>query len=148
MSAALAGGAPLVAVLVALVAAIIDARTGFIPDRLTAPAAALALAFASLGGSLAPAALGALAGAAALGVPFAISRGRALGLGDVKLAATIGIGLGPVDVVRALGVAFAAGGAYATWLLVTRRAGRRAAVPFGPFLALGAATIALTGAVR
>lgn len=125
------------AVCASLIAAHIDARTGRIPDRVTRPASLIALAAAAAGGLATAAFCGALAAGGSLLFLYAITRGRGLGLGDVKLATTIGIGLGPAAGLVALGCAFVAGGAYASWLLVTKRAERRDTLPFGPFLAAG-----------
>lgn len=122
----------------ATAAGVVDARTGFIPDRITritaVAAAACALphgaAYAAFGGAL-------LAG----GVPallYVATRGRGIGLGDVKLAAAIGAGFGPPAGIGALGAAFVLGGVYGSWLLLSGRARRGDALRFGPFLAAGA----------
>lgn len=65
------------------------------------------------------------------------SRGG-LGLGDVKLAAVIGLYLGYSDTLLALFLAFLLGGLVASFLLLTRRAHSRTMLPFGPFLVAGA----------
>jgi prepilin signal peptidase PulO-like enzyme (type II secretory pathway) len=118
-------------------AAVTDARTGLIPDALTRTTALAALGCA-LANGVAPAACG---GAYAVGgsllVLHLLTRGRGLGLGDVKLGTAIGAGFGPVAGIVALGAAFVFGGAYASWLLLTRRARRGDAIRFGPFLAAG-----------
>jgi leader peptidase (prepilin peptidase)/N-methyltransferase len=119
-----------------LVAAVIDARTGYIPNVVTRASAIAALAFASPGG-LADAACGACAVGGVLLALHLVTRGRGLGLGDVKLGVAIGAGLGPWSGFIALGTAFIAGGTYAAVLLASKRAGSRDAIPFGPFLAIG-----------
>jgi leader peptidase (prepilin peptidase)/N-methyltransferase len=60
-----------------------------------------------------------------------------MGLGDVKMAALMGIMLGFPSVLVAIFVAIIAGGIMAIVLLATRKKGRKQAIPFGPFLALG-----------
>lgn len=132
-----------VAVCGALVAARIDARTGRIPDRITRPTTAIALGLAIASGIVVSAFWGALAVGGTLLLLHAITRGRGLGLGDVKLGTAIGTGLGPAAGLAALGSAFVLGGAYAAWLLATRRASHRDALPFGPFLATGSVLAAL-----
>jgi leader peptidase (prepilin peptidase)/N-methyltransferase len=133
----------LIALAGALAAAAVDARTGYIPDRLTRTTAFAALAFAAAGGAAVTACGGAFAvGGFLLGL-HVLTRGRGLGLGDVKLGTAIGVGLGPSAGMLALGMAFVAGGAYAAWLLAARRAGRGDAIRFGPFLAAGTLTAAL-----
>ena len=77
---------------------------------------------------------------AAVGGIWLVSRGRAMGLGDVKLAPLLGLVLGWIGwgpAVIGLGSAWIAGGCVAAALLATRRAGRRQAVAFGPFLIIG-----------
>lgn len=65
-----------------------------------------------------------------------LSRG-AMGLGDVKLAAASGALLGWPVMTAALILGIVAGGVAAVVLLVTRRAGRRDTMAYGPYLALG-----------
>jgi leader peptidase (prepilin peptidase)/N-methyltransferase len=64
-----------------------------------------------------------------------------MGMGDVKLAALIGLVLGALGL-RYVAVAAAAGilagGLGAIALLVFKRASRKQAIPFGPYLAAGA----------
>ena len=65
-----------------------------------------------------------------------------MGMGDVKLAAVLGLMLGPAGldaVVIAVLVAFVLHAAVSVILLSTRRAGRRSALPFGPPLLAGGA---------
>ena len=64
-----------------------------------------------------------------------------LGLGDVKLAAVLGFALGYLGwsvVAVGLLVPPLINGPWALFLLVTRRAGRSTALPFGPALLIGA----------
>ena len=81
----------------------------------------------------------AIAAAAAGGVLFAaaLAYPRGMGLGDVKLAATMGVFLGR-NVGPALLVALLAG-ALVGLAMIAREgaAARKRAIPFGPFLALG-----------
>ncbi|MGC8487873.1 MAG: prepilin peptidase [Clostridia bacterium] len=60
-----------------------------------------------------------------------------IGLGDVKLAAAMGLGLGWPLGLDALIYGLLAGGVWGAALLVSRRAGARDTIAFGPFLALG-----------
>jgi len=136
--------APLVAVLAACGS--IDPTTGVIPNRLTyAALAAYAVAITATGIAGGPldltaAAVGLAAfGGALLAVAFAVPRG--MGMGDVKLAALIGLVLGAFGlrpVATAAAGAFL-GGAVASILLLASGAGRKATLPFGPFLAIGGA---------
>jgi leader peptidase (prepilin peptidase)/N-methyltransferase len=136
--------APLIAVLPGtLVAAAIDARTGRIPDVVSVTTAAIVLFASVLAGTLGAALAGAICAGAALLLLHVATRGRGLGLGDVKLAVAIGAALGTTSGLVALGIAFVAGAAYGVVLLVLGRAGRRSALPFAPFLALGTAVAAV-----
>lgn len=83
--------------------------------------------------------LGAAISFAVMGLIYLASRGG-LGDGDVRLAPLLGAylgflnpGLAPVG----LFFGFAAGALVGVALMALKRAGRRTAVPFGPFLALG-----------
>jgi len=127
---------PFVAVLIA--AAAIDLRRRIVPNLLVGPAAAWAIGATAL---LAPEELpgrllaGSLAFAALLAP--ALARPGALGMGDVKLAAVMGLYLG-ASVAPALAVSFVAGAALGALTLVTHRgAARGRVVPFAPLLAAG-----------
>jgi len=121
----------------ALVAAVVDARTGLIPDAVTRTTALAALGYAAANGAAPLACGGAYAVGGTLLALHLLTRGRGLGLGDVKLGTAIGAGIGPAAGLIALGTAFVLGGMYASWLLLTRRARRDDAIRFGPFLAAG-----------
>lgn len=86
------------AVLISMAAAVTDARSGRIPNWLTLPAAALALALHAIAGG----GWGAVQSGAGLllcaGVPWVVfrtSKGRAIGGGDVKLFGALGAWVGP-----------------------------------------------------
>jgi prepilin signal peptidase PulO-like enzyme (type II secretory pathway) len=114
-----------------------DLQTGYIFDRVLLAAAAAIVAAGVCSGALMHGLLGAGAFAGAVALPFAVSRGRAMGLGDVKFAGTAGLALGVAASMEALWVACVSGGAAAAFGLLTGRARCDTRVPFGPFLALG-----------
>ncbi len=118
-----------------VVSAATDAVSGYVFDVVTVPAIAASFILACCDRELMPAAAGAVAGALPLAIMYAITRGRGLGLGDVKLACCMGAGLGVFSVFAALGVAFVTGGVYAAYLLITKRARRGSALYFAPYLA-------------
>ena len=136
--------------------AVIDARTHRLPDAVTVPALALTAALLAVaaaatadGGRL----LRAVAGAAVLGgcyLALHLANRRGLGLGDVKLAALLGLPAGWAgwDAVWWTGVLpFLLGGIGALALVVAQRATRSTAIAFGPWMLLGAAvTLALVPA--
>ena len=77
-----------------------------------------------------------------IGGLWLVTGGRGMGFGDVKLAPVLGVTLGWVGVSAAavgLLMAFGIGAVVGLVLMATRRAGRRTALPFGPFLLIGAA---------
>jgi leader peptidase (prepilin peptidase)/N-methyltransferase len=139
------GGLLLVSALVPI--ALIDLEHRIIPNAITGPAAVTAVV---LTGILDPASLperlaaGALAGGGFLLVALAAPRG--MGMGDVKLAAVLGLFLGWA-VAPALLVAFAAGSVVGVAIALRTGVGaaRKTAVPFGPFLALGGLVGILAG---
>jgi leader peptidase (prepilin peptidase)/N-methyltransferase len=141
--------APAAAVLAAagaVVAGVADLRTGFIFDPLTAAIACAVCALEAVNGTLAAGIAGVAAAGGTLLVLHRLTGGRGLGLGDVKLAAAVGAALGWSDGITALAYAFVLGGLYGVWLLATRRAGRGAAIRFGPFIAAGTCAAILTPA--
>jgi leader peptidase (prepilin peptidase)/N-methyltransferase len=144
----------LVAGLLALMPAIavIDLRHRIIPNRLTYPAllifaAALVVAWAT-GARVDPvrAAIGFALYGGILFVVAVVSRG--MGMGDVKLAALIGLVLGSLGlrfVGVAAGAAIVLGGLGGIVALAMGRS-RKSAIPFGPYLAAGAVVGGLWGA--
>jgi leader peptidase (prepilin peptidase)/N-methyltransferase len=125
-----------------IVCAAVDHRTGYIFDALTTTSAVVAAALSLSSGTLSSSALAAALGGGVLGGLYLLTRGRGIGLGDVKLAAVVGLGYGPVGTALSLASAFILGGCYGAALLVTGRARRGDAVRFGPFIA-GGTVIAL-----
>lgn len=127
--------------------ALIDLDTRLLPNRLTLPAAIAAVVLGTL---LDPSGeverLIAGAGAGGFFLLTALAHPRGMGMGDVKLAAVLGLFLGrevAVAVLVALVVGVVAG------VAIMRRKGvgegRRTAVAFGPFLALGGLIALLWG---
>jgi len=127
-------------ILIVVPAALIDLEHRIIPNRITALGAALALAIGLvLEPATEPARL--IAGACAGGVLLlaALTRPGAMGMGDVKLAAVMGLFLGAA-VAPALLVALFTGVVLGVFVIARSgvHEGRKTAVPFGPFLAVGA----------
>jgi leader peptidase (prepilin peptidase) / N-methyltransferase len=124
----------------------IDATVQRLPDLLTAPAYAgtvgLLLLAATAGGqwgNLLRAVIGGLALAAAYLVLAVISR-SAIGLGDAKLAASLGTMLawpGWPTLIAGTLAGFLLAAVYGLGLLVTHRATLKQRIPFGPFMIAG-----------
>jgi leader peptidase (prepilin peptidase) / N-methyltransferase len=132
------------AVLVVLSA--IDIERRILPDRIVLPAAAVVLAAnvalfpdRTVEWVLAPLAAAGFLFAALLAYP------RGMGLGDVKLALLLGAALGTsVAVAMAVGLV----SALVVSVVILARSGmgaRKQAIPFGPFLALGAVVALFAG---
>ncbi len=131
-------GIALVTVLVPVT--IIDLEHRLIPNKLTGPAALLAVGLGlALNPGFVPEQL--IAGAAAGGFFFAAAAlyPRGMGMGDVKLAGVLGLYLGRA-VAPAIFIGLIAGVLVGAAIIARKGAveGRKTAVPFGPFLALGA----------
>jgi leader peptidase (prepilin peptidase) / N-methyltransferase len=130
-------GIVLVTILIPI--ALIDFEHRIIPNRITGPAAVVAIVIGVvLDMDFVVEQL--IAGAAAGGffLLAAIAYPRGMGMGDVKLAGVMGLYLG-----RAVGLAVLVGlvaGVVVGAVIIARlgaKEGRKTAVPFGPFLALG-----------
>ncbi|MFF4825310.1 prepilin peptidase [Streptomyces sp. NPDC001312] len=158
--ASVTGGRPELAVWlllapVGVLLAVVDFRVRRLPDVLTLPLAGAALALLGLA-ALVPGHAGhwptALYGALALGggyfVLFLVNP-AGMGFGDVKLALGAGAVLGWYGwhvVLLGTFAGFLFGALYVGVLVVVRRAGRKTAIAFGPFLIAGAFAGVLIGA--
>jgi leader peptidase (prepilin peptidase)/N-methyltransferase len=127
--------------------ALIDFDRRIIPNKITLPAgvAAIAIGLATKPSGV-PEQL--IAGAAAGGflLVFVLAYPRGMGMGDVKLAAVLGLFLGRYVAVALLsGVALGTVAGAVVMARVGVKAGRKTAVPFGPFLAIGGVIGLLAG---
>jgi len=136
----------------------IDIRHYIVPDEFSIYAVPFgvggAAALHALGYAGAPtwqgAVVGALAGGGTLGLValayWLVRREEGVGLGDVKLLAMIGSFLGALPALPVVVmVGSMAGAAVGLTALALQRKGLRSALPFGPFLALGALVYLLHG---
>jgi prepilin signal peptidase PulO-like enzyme (type II secretory pathway) len=89
--------------------------------------------------------LAGLAVGAAFYTLAALSDGKWLGGGDIKLAALMGLVLGPAKLVVALQLAFLSAAIISLVLLALHIKKRTDPIPFGPFLILGTITAMLYG---
>lgn len=149
---AMLAGIPLAMVLVT------DLETRLIPNRIILPAIVIMFPFSALVGPAVPSWRGALWWHGPLGgligfVVFwvlvflgtlAFGEG-ALGGGDIKLAAFIGLTVGYPLIIEALVLTFIFGFLGALALLALRRGSLRSYFPYGPFLVLGAMVTMLWG---
>lgn len=136
--------------------AYVDLRRHLLPDRLTVPTLLLGgalLGVAALAPTTDPSLSYPRAWACAGGLMvvyllLALVYPAGLGLGDVKLAAPLGLYLGWLSLgapVVGTVAAFVVGGLLGVVLLLLGRATRRSSIPFGPSMLLGALLAVLFG---
>ncbi|WP_241976620.1 MULTISPECIES: A24 family peptidase [unclassified Cryobacterium] len=132
---------------VSVTLALIDFDTHTLPNRIVLPSYLVGLGL--LGGAAVaggdPSAL--LRGIVGLAILWAIYLGLALiypggmGFGDVKLAGVLGLFLGYLgwgELIVGGFAAFLLGGIFGLGLVLTKRASRKSAIPFGPWMLVGA----------
>jgi leader peptidase (prepilin peptidase)/N-methyltransferase len=118
---------------------LIDLDRRIIPNRITGPAALAALvAIVALDVDSLPESLIAAAAAGGFFLVAALVHPSGMGMGDVKLAGVLGLYLGRA-VAPAVFIALICGVVVGAAVIARKgaREGRKTAVPFGPFLALG-----------
>jgi leader peptidase (prepilin peptidase) / N-methyltransferase len=134
-------------ILIVIPSALIDLEHRIIPNKLTALGAALAVVLGlALDPSGEPQRLIAGAGAGGFLLLAALAHPGGMGMGDVKLAAVMGLFLGSA-VVPAIFVALVAGVLLGVAVIARKgpQEGRKTAIPFGPFLAFGAVVATFVG---
>lgn len=88
---------------------------------------------------------GGIIGLVFIGSIILLTRGRGMGMGDLKLAAALGILFGWPDIAFLLAFAFILGSLYGAYVLTAGKKALKDSVPFGPFLILGAVTLIFFG---
>ena len=161
-----------VALLVLLVISFIDARHYVIPDVLTAIIALLGIAATAIiaigdapflalipGTFLGDYAFvfsftnnpwllrltAAFVGGAFFSSIILLSRGKAMGWGDAKLIAAVGLLIGWPDILLVIMIAFIAGAIVGVTMLVGKKKRFKDALPFGPFIAFGVIMVVYFG---
>jgi leader peptidase (prepilin peptidase)/N-methyltransferase len=137
----------IVLILLVVPAALIDLEHRIIPNRITALGAVLALGIGlALDPGGEPERLIAGAGAGGFLLLAALAYPGGMGMGDVKLAGMMGLFLGAA-VAPAILIALLSGVLLGVVVIARKGAqeGRKTAVPFGPFLALGALSAIFAG---
>lgn len=130
----------LIVILTLILITVIDYRLSIIPDQLNWFLAFLGLAFLSLNSVW-----GFLFGCGIFGLIILLTKGRGMGLGDLKLAAALGFLFGWPKIILIVAAAFIIGGIWAAILLLAKRKSIKDAIPFGPFLAIAAVLIMFVG---
>lgn len=124
---------------VLIVIAGIDAKHRIIPDVISLPGIILGIVAAifSIHVSFLNGLMGSLIGGG-LFLLIAILTKGGMGGGDVKLMGMLGAFLGVQDILLTTFIGSLIGSFYGFYLILSRKGGRKTAVPYGPFLALGA----------
>jgi leader peptidase (prepilin peptidase)/N-methyltransferase len=136
---------------VLLVLSFVDLDLRILPDKVTLPGIVIGLAVAPLAGLLGfwESVIGVLVGGGALYLIGILGqlllKKESMGGGDVKLAAMLGAFLGWQMIVVALFIAFLTGAIVGITVMSMRRDEWDHAIPFGPFIALGAIASILWG---
>ena len=140
----LALGLVFVSMLVAIT--LTDLERRIIPNKILLVGSVIGLLIAAIADpSSVPERAAAALGAGGVLFLAALAYPGGMGLGDVKLAAAMGIFLG-VEVIPALLIALLAGSVVGIGLMIRHgAAARKLAIPFGPFLALGGVAALLAG---
>lgn len=132
---------------ISLALAIIDIETHRLPNVIVLPGYAVGAVLLGTAALLQGDLMGLGRMAAGAGILFAfyfvlaIISPRGMGMGDVKLAGVLGLFLGSLgwgQLAVGAGAAFVLGGLFSIILLITKRAGRKSGIPFGPWMLLGA----------
>lgn len=130
----------IMAILSLLLIALIDYRLSIIPDQLNWFLAFLGMAFLGLNSIW-----GFLLGGGIFGLIILLTKGRGMGLGDLKLAAALGFLFGWPKIILIVALAFVIGGLWAAVLLLAKRKAPKDAIPFGPFLATASILVMFIG---
>ncbi|HUZ93205.1 MAG TPA: prepilin peptidase [Candidatus Paceibacterota bacterium] len=146
-----------------LLMSLVDIQISIIPDEINIALLALgaimlaavpaandltgsyAVFFAAAPGALASHLFGALFALAFFGAIILITRGRGMGLGDFKLAVPLGLLFGLAGTLLFTAVGFIIGAAFGVAQIAAGRKHMKSALPFGPFLAIGAAIVFFGG---
>lgn len=116
--------------------AIIDERVGYVFDLSLLPILFIGTFRGLISTPWQP--LGGLAIAIGMfGIPWFVTRGRGMGLGDVKLALLLGALLGPLQAFVIFGSSFVFGACYGMVCRLQGRLDRGASLPFVPFMFFG-----------
>jgi leader peptidase (prepilin peptidase)/N-methyltransferase len=131
---------------------VIDIEHQLILDKVVYPGMGLALALSlfypalgvNAGSRVVSSISGGAVGLVIMLLPFFLTRGG-MGMGDVKMAALLGLITGFPKVFIALFLSIMAGGLVAVALLSLGLKKRRQPIPFGPFLAMGTMAVIVWG---
>jgi len=134
-----------------IVVTFIDLEHMIIPDSITFPgiATGIALSFFLPNATFLDSLIGTVVGGGSLllvaGGYYFLTRNEGMGLGDVKLLAMMGAFLGWKSILFIIMVGSFSGVLVGIPIMLFKKKGRKYAIPFGPFLSLGAVSYLLYG---
>jgi prepilin signal peptidase PulO-like enzyme (type II secretory pathway) len=134
-----------------LVMTLIDIRLGIIPDEINIFLAIVGILLLLIPTPLNAVAvlvrvIAALGAGAFFALLIAVTHGKGMGMGDLKLAIPLGLLFGWPEIVLVLMAAFVIGAAVGVIAIARGKNSMKGTLPFGPFLALGAVTAFFWGA--
>jgi len=125
---------------------VIDLRWYLILDKVTLPASALVLGLnIYLGGDWKYLLLSGIIGAGFFYAQFVLSRGRAVGGGDIRLGLLMGFALGFPGIIEALAIAYLIGAPVGIALILLGKKGMKSEVPMGTFLTVATLIVLFYG---
>jgi prepilin signal peptidase PulO-like enzyme (type II secretory pathway) len=127
----------LVILVVLIFSAVFDLKYMILPDIATVILIIMALIIFFLNGFEWKNIIAAVIASGFLWVLHLITKGRGMGMGDVKLAFFMGLFLGYPKIIVAMYGAFIIGALVGLVLLITKKIKKKTQIPFGPFLILG-----------
>jgi leader peptidase (prepilin peptidase)/N-methyltransferase len=135
-----------------LVMTLIDIRLGIIPDEISIFLGVIGALLLLIPAPLAAAAvipkiISALGAGTFFALLIAVTHGKGMGMGDLKLAIPLGLLFGWPEIVLVLMTAFVIGAVVGVIAIARGTNSMKGTLPFGPFLALGAVTAFFWGAL-
>lgn len=127
-----------------LVMTLIDIRLGIIPDELSIFLAILGIGLAIYSEPTSRL-IGALVAGGFFGFLILVTKGRGMGMGDLKLAIPLGLLFGWPAIALVLMFAFLTGAVVGLISIAVHKKTMKGTIPFGPFLAIGAAIVFFWG---
>lgn len=114
-----------------------DLRFKEIHDAVMIPGIILAFLFSIVSGNLGDASIGAMIGFIFFGLQYWVSKGRWIGIGDLRIGVFMGLILGWERMLLALFLGYILGSLIGIALIIKNKANMKTALPLGPFLVAG-----------
>lgn len=125
---------------------LLDLRYSILPDELTVPAIILGILVGfTIGREYRDILLGGILGAGFFLLQYAISRGRWIGGGDIRLGAVMGCALGVNALLLALFFSYCVGAIVGVILISSKQKRWKSHIPFGTFLTASTYVLLLAG---